>query len=340
MSVENVAGKETAVSDAYAGAGVDIDAANRAVGLIREAVRSTHGPQVLAGVGAFGGLFDASGLRDARSPVLVSSVDGVGTKTKIAAALGRYDTIGRDLVNHCVNDILCQGARPLFFLDYFASAKLEPEQVAAVVQGLAAACRDVGCALLGGETAEMPGVYVSDEFDLVGTIVGWAERDETVDGRDIEPRDVLIGLASSGPHTNGYSLIRRVFADVPLDHVYPELGRPLGDVLLEPHRCYLRDVDRLREVMQVKGIAHITGGGLVDNPPRMLPAGLQVRFDWGSWPVPPIFALIQRLGDVTDAEMRRVFNLGLGTVLVVTPEDAERALEVLGEGAWNVGSVT
>jgi phosphoribosylformylglycinamidine cyclo-ligase len=323
----------------YADAGVDIEAATRAVDLIREAVRGTHGPQVLAGVGAFGGLFDASGLRDAHGPVLVASVDGVGTKTKIAAASGRYDTIGRDLVNHCVNDILCQGARPLFFLDYYASAKLEPEQLAAVVEGLAGACREVGCALLGGETAEMPGVYEPGEFDLVGAIVGWVERDEIVDGNDIEPGDALIGLASSGPHTNGYSLIRRVFAEVPLDHVYPELGRPLGEVLLRSHRCYLHDVERLREAVRVKGMAHITGGGLVDNPPRMLPGGLYARLEWGSWPVPPIFSLIQRLGEVSDDEMRRVFNLGLGMVLVVAPEEVDRALEVLGEGAWTVGYV-
>ncbi len=327
------------MSQAYAHAGVDIDAANRTVLLIREAVRSTYGPEVLAGVGAFGGLFEASALRDARNPVLVSSVDGVGTKTKIAAARGRYDTIGQDLVNHCVNDILCQGARPLFFLDYFASAKLESEVVAEVVAGLAAACRDVGCALLGGETAEMPGVYAAGEFDLVGTVVGWVERDRIVDGSGIRPGDALIGLASSGPHTNGYSLIRQAFADVPLDHVYPKMGRPLGDVLLEPHRCYLHDVERLREAVQIKGMAHITGGGLVDNPPRMLPDGLRARFDWGSWPVPPIFSLIRRLAGISDEEMRRVFNLGLGMVLVVAPDDAERALDALGEGAWKVGDV-
>jgi len=328
-----------AANNAYANAGVDINAANRTVALIREAVQGTHGPQVLAGVGAFGGLFDAAVLRDARAPVLVSSVDGVGTKTKIAAALGRYDTIGRDLVNHCVNDILCQGAHPLFFMDYVASAKLEPEMVAAVVGGLAEACRQAGCALLGGETAEMPGVYLPDEFDLAGAIVGWLERDEVVDGSDIRPGDALIGLASSGPHTNGYSLIRRVFAGVPLDRVYPELDRPLGDALLEPHRCYLHDVQRLRKVVRVKGMAHITGGALVDNPPRALPAGLCAAFDWGSWPVPPIFALIQRLGGIDDGEMRRVFNLGLGMVLVVAPEDAGPALEALGAEAWIVGRV-
>ncbi|NOZ04772.1 MAG: phosphoribosylformylglycinamidine cyclo-ligase [Chloroflexi bacterium] len=328
-----------AAKNAYANAGVDISAANRTVALIRKAVQGTHGPEVLAGVGAFGGLFDAALLRDARAPVLVSSVDGVGTKTKIAAELGRYDTIGRDLVNHCVNDILCQGARPLFFMDYVASANLQPEMVAAVVRGLAEACRQAGCALLGGETAEMPGIYLPDEFDLAGAIVGWVERDEAVDGSDVRPGDALIGLASSGPHTNGYSLIRQVFAGVPLDRLYPELDRPLGDVLLEPHRCYLHDVQRLRDVVRVKGMAHITGGGLVENPPRALPAGLRAAFDWGSWPIPPIFSLIQRLGNIDDQEMRRVFNLGLGMVLVVAPEDAGRALETLGIGAWMVGRV-
>jgi phosphoribosylamine--glycine ligase/phosphoribosylaminoimidazole synthetase len=324
----------------YRDAGVDLEAGHRAVELMQEAVRATYGPEVLWGIGAFGGLFDASALKQMASPVLVASTDGVGTKTKIAAALGRFDTIGYDVVNHCVNDILVQGARPLFFLDYIASGKLDPEMVAAIVRGCAAACRTAGCALLGGETAEMPGVYAPGEFDLVGTIVGVVDRPNIVDGRTIVVGDVIIGLASSGLHTNGYSLARHVFEGWDLAAVVAELGRPLGEALLEPHRSYLAEVCRLWDAgIAIKGMAHITGGGLIDNPPRILPMGVAARLRWGSWIVPPIFQLIQRVGQVSREEMARVFNLGLGMLLIVSVDQADRVLELLGDGTWIVGEI-
>lgn len=324
----------------YRDAGVDIAAGTRAVELMKDAVRATYGPEVLAGIGAFGGLFDAAALARMAAPVLVASTDGVGTKTKIAAALGRYETIGHDIVNHCVNDILVQGARPLFFLDYIASARLAPEVVATVVGGCAAACRAVGCALLGGETAEMPGVYAPGELDLVGTIVGVVERAQIIDGRTIAAGDAIIGLASSGLHTNGYSLARRVFEGWDLAAVAPELGRPLGDVLLAPHRAYLAEVERLWAAgITIKGLAHITGGGLLDNPPRIFPPGVAGRLRRGSWPVPPIFSLIQRLGRIDEREMAHVFNLGLGMLVIVPADQADAARRALGADAWLVGEM-
>lgn len=324
----------------YRDAGVDIDAGAQAVRLMKAAVQATYGPEVLAGIGAFGGLFEASALQGMNSPVLVASTDGVGTKTKIAAALGRYETIGADLVNHCINDILVQGARPLFFLDYIAASRLNPEMVAQVVGGLAAACRAVGCALLGGETAEMPGVYEPGEFDLVGTIVGVVERQQIIDGQTIISGDAIIGLASTGLHTNGFSLARRVFEGWDLQAGVPELGQSLGEVLLAPHRTYLAEVQQLGVAgIRVKGLAHITGGGLIDNPPRILPAGVAVRLQRGSWPIPPIFHLIQREGHIQEEEMARTFNLGLGLLVIVSAEQADSALRLLGDGAWQVGEI-
>lgn len=324
----------------YRDAGVDIAAGTRAVELMKGAVRSTYGPEVLLGIGAFGGLFDATGLKEMAAPVLVASTDGVGTKIKIASALGRFDTIGHDIVNHCVNDILVQGARPLFFLDYIAAGRLDPVMVASVVSGCATACRAAGAALLGGETAEMPGVYAEGEFDLAGTIVGVVDRAAIVDGSDIRAGDVIIGLASSGLHTNGYSLARRVLAERDLRAEVTELGRPLGDALLEPHRSYLAPVMRvLTAGLRVQGMAHITGGGLIDNPPRIFPAGLAAHLRRGSWPVPPIFDLIQRAGRIADDEMAHVFNLGLGMLLILRPEQAGDALALLGGGAWVVGEM-
>jgi phosphoribosylformylglycinamidine cyclo-ligase len=321
----------------YQAAGVDISAGARAVELMRDAVRATYGPEVLLGIGAFGGLFDAAALRGMDAPVLVASTDGVGTKTKIASALGRYDTVGHDIVNHCIDDILVQGARPLFFLDYIASSRLDPEMVAAVVSGAAAACQAAGCALLGGETAEMPGVYAPGEFDLVGTVVGVVDRSEIIDGSTIQPGDAVIGLASAGLHTNGFSLARRVFEGWDLHAELPELGRPLGDALLAPHRSYLAAIRRLRQAgIVLKGLAHITGGGLIDNPPRILPAGTAIHLQRGSWPIPPLFQLIQRAGRITDDEMAHVFNLGLGLLLVTPAPQADQALQALGEG-WIVG---
>lgn len=324
----------------YRDAGVDIAAGARAVELMKDAVRATYGPEVLAGIGAFGGLFDASALAGLAAPVLVASTDGVGTKTKIATALGRYDTIGHDIVNHCVNDILVQGARPLFFLDYIASAKLVPEVIATVVGGCAAACRAVGCALLGGETAEMPGVYAPGELDLVGTIVGVVDRGAIVDGRSIAAGDAIIGLASAGLHTNGFSLARRVFDGWDLTAIIPELGRSLGDALLAPHRAYLTDVRRLWDAgITVKGLAHITGGGLIDNPPRIFPRGVAAWLRRGSWPMPPIFQLIQRLGQIDEHEMAHAFNLGLGMLVIVPSAQADTALHALGADAWHVGEM-
>ena len=323
----------------YQAAGVDIAAGARAVELMKDAVRATYGPEVLLGIGAFGGLFDAAALRGMDAPVLVASTDGVGTKTKIASALGRYDTIGHDIVNHCVNDILVQGARPLFFLDYIASSRLDPAMVAAVVNGAAAACRAAGCALLGGETAEMPGVYAAGEFDLVGAIVGVVDRADLIDGSTIQPGDAVIGLASSGLHTNGFSLARRVLEGWDLRAELPELGRPLGEALLAPHRSYLAEIQRLRQAgVVVKGLAHITGGGLIDNPPRILPAGTAIQLQRGSWPIPPLFQLIQRAGQIADDEMAHVFNLGLGMLVITPASQAAAALDTLGEG-WLVGEV-
>lgn len=310
----------------YRDSGVDIDAGNRAVALIRQHVRSTFRPEVLTDIGLFGGLF-ALGRHE--RPVLVSSADGVGTKLMVAALLTKYDTIGIDLVNHCVNDIFTTGAEPLFFLDYYAAGVLVPEQVEQVVKGLASACREVGCALVGGETAEMPDLYAPGDFDLAGFIVGVAERDRLLDGSTIVPGDVLVGLPSNGLHTNGYSLVRKVLRltegsmaerQARLAECRPQLGRSLGEVLLEPHRCYYRSLQP--HLAHVKALAHITGGGLLENVPRVLPNGLAARFDVGSWPALPIFDLIRREGNVPELEMYRTFNMGLGMVAVAAPSAA------------------
>ncbi|MCA9566263.1 MAG: phosphoribosylformylglycinamidine cyclo-ligase [Myxococcales bacterium] len=323
----------------YAAAGVDIDAGNRAVALMKDAVSATHGPEVLAGIGAFGGLFSL-GTLEMREPVLAASTDGVGTKVRLATRYGRLASVGMDLVNHCIDDILVQGARPLFFLDYVASAKLTPEDVAAVVGGMAEACRAAGCALLGGETAEMPGVYAAGEIDVVGTIVGVVDRGQIVDGRRIRPGDAVIGIASHSPHTNGYSLIRHVLGDRDLTVHEPALGAAPVDLLLRPHRSYLPEVGALRAAgVDIKGMAHITGGGLIENPPRVLPPETALRLDRTQWPVPPLFTWLAELGGIADAEMHRVFNMGLG-LLVVLPEDqVERALDALGADAWHVGDI-
>lgn len=329
-------------ASAYTQAGVSIDAGNRAVNLMKTAVRSTYGPEVLAGIGAFGGLYDAAAIQGYRSPVLVASTDGVGTKVKLAAQAGSFRSIGMDLVNHCINDILVQGARPLFFLDYFAASRLQPEVAAEVVSGIAGACRAAGCALIGGETAEMPGVYAAGEFDLAGTIVGLVERDAILPRADIRAGDVLVGLRSSGPHTNGYSLIRKVFEGDVLTLYRPELGRPLGEALLAPHRSYL---DLLWPVLSgeprmVKGLAHLTGGGFVENIPRILPEELGACIRLGSWTAPPLFRLIQERGGIAAEEMYRVFNMGIGMVAVVAAEDVSRFQAALPEETWVIGEVT
>ena len=315
----------------YALAGVDIDAANKAKELIKQNTRSTFRPEVLTDIGLFGGMFQFKGYEE---PVLVSSVDGVGTKLKIAALLNKHDTIGIDLVNHCVNDILCCGAEPLFFLDYIAMGKLIPEKVASIVSGLAQACRQAGCALIGGETAEMPGMYRGDDYDLAGFIVGVVEKVNILNGSAVEKGDILIGLPSSGLHTNGYSLVRKIFnldsGSGPLKVYYPELGRSLGEELLEPHRCYY---PQLKPVLpMLKGIAHITGGGITGNLPRILPAGLGARIEKSALNILPIFHLIQQKGAVEEAEMFRVFNMGTGMILICSPQKADSVIKTLSEG--------
>jgi phosphoribosylformylglycinamidine cyclo-ligase len=325
----------------YRQSGVDIDAGNEAVRRIKILARQTYTPGVLSGVGSFGGLFGLD--TSVGDPVLVASADGVGTKLKVAFMAGVHDTIGEDLVNHCVNDILVQGARPLFFLDYLATGALAPEVVEQIVTGVARACVENGCALLGGETAEMPGFYAAGEYDVAGFIVGLVSRAAIVDGRGIVSGDQLIALPSSGLHTNGYSLARRIAFDVlglDVDSHVGELGSTIGEALLRPHRSYLRVIAPLLASGRIKGMAHITGGGITENLPRVLPDGLGFSLDRGSWTVPPLFTWLQRGGTVPDAEMFRAFNMGVGMVLVCSPADADAVvadLRASGEQAWRIG---
>jgi phosphoribosylformylglycinamidine cyclo-ligase len=328
----------------YQQAGVSIDAGNETVRRIKALAKRTYTAGVLSGVGSFGGLFAIG--QSVKDPVLVASADGVGTKLKVAFMAGVHDTIGVDLVNHCVNDILVQGARPLFFLDYLATARLAPEVAEQIVTGIARACEDNGCALLGGETAEMPGFYADGEYDVAGFIVGVVPRAGVIDGSSIEAGDCLIALPSSGLHTNGYSLARKIaFEHLGLDvhsHV-AELGETVGAALLRPHRSYLRAVSPLLENGWVKGMAHITGGGIPENLPRTLPEGRGFHIDHASWTIPPVFRWLQRSGGVADAEMFRAFNMGVGLILVSAPsraDDVLSRLRALGEQPWILGSVT
>ena len=322
-------------TNAYRQAGVDIDAGNRAVELMKEAVRGTFTPSVLADVGSFGGLFALDKLPP--QPVLVASIDGVGTKVKLAAQLGRWRGVGVDLVNHCINDILVQNARPLFFLDYVASSRLQPEAVAATVAGMAEACKAAGCALIGGETAEMPGVYAEGAFDVAGAIVGLADRGSLLPRREaMQAGDALIGLRSSGPHTNGYSLVRRAIEGQDLLQVLAD-GQTLADALLAPHRCYLPEVEAIQAAgVAIKGMAHITGGGFVENVPRCLPPHLAARIVAKSWDIPPVFQQLMRWSGLSQSdagrqEAYRVFNLGIGMVLVLAAADAAPVLDLLPE---------
>ena len=324
----------------YAQAGVNIEAGNRSVELIKSVVQSTHGPEVLASIGSFGGLFSVNELKKMNHPVLVASTDGVGTKVMLGAQSGLLGGIGMDIVNHCVNDILVQGAFPLFFMDYFASSKLNPDVAAEVVIGMVAACREAGCALLGGETAEMPGVYHENHFDVVGTIVGVLEKSLMLPRIDIKPGDLLVGLISSGPHTNGYTLIRQVFEGVPLDFKYPELGQPLANILLEPHRSYLSVLKPVIKIGIPKGLAHITGGGFFDNIPRILPQGCGARIRKSSWEIPPLFQLIQNIGKIDHDEMYHVFNMGIGMVAVIESRQLDVFQSSVGEPTWIIGEVT
>ena len=327
----------------YAAAGVDVDANTRLIPRLRALAATAGRPEVIGGLGAFSGLFDISGFKQ---PLLVASTDGVGTKLLIARTLQRYGTVGEDLVNHCINDILTAGARPLFFLDYLAGSDLTADHKVEIVAGVARACRATETALLGGETADMPGLYRSGDFDLAGTIVGVVEKGRQIDGSTIALGDTLVGFPSSGLHTNGYSLARAVFqlgrGDEEQDQrillaAPAELGAPLGDALLRPHRCY---ATQLQPVLgRCKGIAHITGGGIAENLARILPPGAAARLRRGSWPEPPIFALIQRSGDITEAEMFRVFNMGLGLIVAVAPPDVA-ALLAVDLAASVVGEIT
>jgi phosphoribosylformylglycinamidine cyclo-ligase len=330
----------------YKTSGVDIDAGNETVRRIKRLAASTFTPNVLSQIGSFGGLFrlDTAGWRE---PVLVASADGVGTKLKVAFMAKRHDTIGVDLVNHCVNDILVQGATPLFFLDYLATGALSPDVAERIVEGLTRGCRDNGCALLGGETAEMPGFYADGEYDVAGFIVGAVDRDHVIDGSAIVAGDVLLGLPSSGLHTNGYSLARRiVFETLGLaidDHV-PDLGETVGDALLRPHRSYLRVIQPLLRSRVIKGLAHITGGGITDNLPRILPTGTGARIDRSSWRVPPIFRWLGEAGHVPEYDLRRTLNMGIGLILAVDAVnvDAVRAalLEAGEANSVVIGEVT
>jgi phosphoribosylformylglycinamidine cyclo-ligase len=331
----------------YRDAGVDIDASNEAVHRMRQHVRTTFNSHVLTDIGSFGGMFSLAGLSGFHEPVLVSSIDGVGTKVKIAALVGKHDTVGHDLVNHCVNDILVQGARPLFFLDYYGTGRLSPATAEDIVRGLSEACRAVGCVLIGGETAELPGLYNESEYDLAGCIVGIVDRPRIIDGSRVQPGDTVVGLASSGLHTNGYSLARRVLLDagessLSLYESIPSLGRTLSEELLVPHRCYAPALLPLLDEFDVHGMAHLTGGGFYENIPRILPADCSVTIERRTWPIPPIFSLIQERGNVPDPEMFRTFNMGIGYVAIVAAEQAPalaHRLNAAGESAYIIGDV-
>jgi len=319
----------------YKEAGVDIDEADRAVAQIREHARATFTRGVLTDIGSFGGGYLLSGWK---RPVLISSADGVGTKLKIAFLTGRHNTIGEDLVNHCVNDIAVQGAVPLFFLDYFAVGKLDADVAGQVIEGIARGCRNNGCALIGGETAEMPGFYQAGEYDLAGFIVGAVERNQMLTGKNIRAGDVLLGLPSNGLHTNGYSLARKLLFEVARE----PLDQPLADELLQVHRSYLRPIRALLKAGLLKGAAHITGGGITDNTPRILPQGLAARIDVSAWTIPPLFERLRAIGNLDLADYRRTFNLGIGMILVVAKRNLPKAravLALLGETSHEIGSV-
>ena len=332
-------------SISYADSGVNIDVMNNSLKRMRESIKSTYTSGVLSDVGSFGGIFGLD-MVGYSNPALVASIDGVGTKLKVAQMMGKHDTIGGDLVNHCVNDILVQGAKPLFFLDYFSTGKLEQETLVSVVEGIATACRQTSTALLGGETAEMPGMYAPGEYDLAGTIVGVVDRARVIDGKTIQPGDILIGLESDGLHTNGYSLARKALLEVgglDLDSCPVELGgQSLGLSLLAPHRCYANAILPLLNKYDFRGIAHLTGGGFYDNIPRILPESCGAKVDRLSWEVPAIFQIIQRRGGVADREMFRTFNMGIGLVVVVPAEQVNRLLAELltaGERASVIGEI-
>lgn len=325
----------------YADAGVSIDNANLAVAKIREYARSTFNERTLTEIGSFGGMF-AGAFPDLSEPILVASADGVGTKLKLAFDTGIHNTVGADLVNHCVNDILVQGARPLFFLDYFATGKLEPDVTASVVKGMARACRENGCVLLGGETAEMPSMYADGEYDLAGFIVGVVDKPKVIDGKSIVPGDLVLGIPSTGLQTNGYSLARKLFFEVggyTPDSYIDELGSTVGEALLATHASFLRPLEGLLASGVIKGLVHITGGGFLENIPRILPSGVSVEINRGTWPELPIFGLMQRLGNVDEKEMFRTFNMGIGMVLICS-EESKQYIRSIVPNVFEIGVVT
>ncbi len=329
------------MTDAYAKSGVNISEATRAVDMMKAAVGSTHDARVIAGVGAFGGIFDVSSLRGMNAPVLVASTDGVGTKTKIAAQFNRWDGIGMDIVNHGINDILCQGARPLFFMDYIAASKLEAEVVSAIVSSMACACRAANCVILGGETAEMPGVYHTGELDVAGTIVGVLEKDKIIDGSKVQVGDAILVFPSNGLHTNGYSLARKTLEHLDWSEPRADLnGVSISDALLEPHTSYLEPVTKLQNAgIEIRALAHITGGGLWDNVPRVLPENLSAIFTRGSWPVPPIFNLILEQGQISERDAFHALNMGAGMVAVIPQDQLLQVLEVLSGQVFAAGEI-
>jgi len=327
----------------YKAAGVDVEAGYEAVRLMKEHTKRTMIPGVLGGLGSFGGFFELG--KDYSNPVLVSGTDGVGTKLQIAFMTGKHDTIGIDCVAMCVNDVACHGAKPLFFLDYIGTGKLEPGTAADIVKGVCDGCIEAGCALIGGETAEMPGFYKEGEYDLAGFAVGVVEKDRIISGAAVSEGDVIIGLASSGIHSNGYSLVRKLFFginDFDINKRFEELGCTLGEELLKPTRIYVKTIQYLLERFRINGIAHITGGGFIENIPRTIPAGLKARIELGSFEIPPVFGLMQRLGNIEEREMYNTFNMGIGLVIIVNAGDAPAVMDALrktGEKAYVIGSV-
>lgn len=328
----------------YKKAGVDIDEGDRFVDLIGPFVRKTYRPEVMTGIGLFGALVKVD-IKKYRKPVLVSGTDGVGTKLKIAFMADRHDTVGIDLVAMCVNDILTNGAEPLFFLDYFATGKLRPEKAAAVIKGIADGCRESGCALVGGETAEMPGFYDKGEYDLSGFAVGVVDQDRIINGSKIRQGDAIIGLASSGIHSNGYSLVRKIFFDhkkMSIKRYMPEFESTLAEELLKPTRLYVKAYNAIKDKVSIKGMAHITGGGLPGNLPRVFPKGIGAVVEEKSWPVPPVFSVMKRLGNVPDTDMKRTFNMGIGFAMIVDREDADKTITLLkkaGYKAYCIGNM-
>ncbi|MDP4191045.1 MAG: phosphoribosylformylglycinamidine cyclo-ligase [Bacteroidota bacterium] len=326
----------------YKAAGVDIQAGDETVKRIKNHVKSTFNKNVLMDIGHFGAFYDLN-LPEYKHPVLVSSVDGVGTKLKIAFLMKSHTTVGQDLVNHCVNDIAVCGAKPLFFMDYLAFGKLYPDVAEKIIEGFSIACRQNGCALIGGETAEMPGLYSKDEYDMSGTIVGVVDKDRIIDGKTITKGDVLIGFESNGLHTNGYSLARNILLDkFSVNDRIEGFENSLGDELLRVHKSYLKLITELADNLKIKGFSHITGGGIIGNTKRIIPEGLKLKVDWNSWEMPAIFKLIQQTGNVSDEEMREVFNIGIGLIAVVAPNDVEKVLEIansMKENARVIGKV-